>query len=71
MKVYGVLVGKKPLIFTNNDSAYETALEFKKQGIDPIILDTREEQSSELIENAKKSKYRNKILSRGNKCKWI
>ena len=53
IKVYGVLVGKKPLIFTNNDSAYETALEFKKQGIDPIILDTREEQSSELIDAAK------------------
>ena len=53
IKVYGVLVGKKPLIFTNNDSAYETALEFKKQGIEPIILDTREEQSSELIDAAK------------------
>ncbi len=52
IKVYGVLVGKKPLIFTNNDSAYETALEFKKQGIDPIILDTREEHSSELIDAA-------------------
>ena len=33
MKVYGVLVGKKPLIFTNNDSAYETALEFKKNNV--------------------------------------
>ena len=53
IKVYGVLVGKKPLIFTNNDSAYETALEFKKQGIDPIILDTREEHSSELIDSVK------------------
>ena len=53
IKVYGVLVGKKPLIFTNNDSAYETALEFKKQGIDPIILDTRNEHSSELIDSAK------------------
>ena len=53
IKVYGVLVGKKPLIFTNNDSAYETALEFKKQGIDPIILDTREEHSSELVDSAK------------------
>ena len=30
IKVYGVLIGKKPLIFTNNDSAYETAIEFKK-----------------------------------------
>ena len=53
MKVYGVLVGKKPLIFTNNDSAYETALEFKKQGIESIIIDTREEHSSELIDSAK------------------
>tara|TARA_Y100000816_G_scaffold131094_1_gene92529 strand:- start:1609 stop:4605 length:2997 start_codon:yes stop_codon:yes gene_type:complete len=53
IKVYGVLVGKKPLIFTNNDSAYETALEFKKHGVEPIILDTREEQSSELIDEVK------------------
>ena len=53
MKVYGVLVGKKPLIFTNNDSAYETALEFKKNNVEPIILDTREEHSSELIDEAK------------------
>ena len=53
IKVYGVLVGKKPLIFTNNDSAYETALEFKKNNVEPIILDTREEHSSELIDEAK------------------
>ncbi len=53
MKVYGVLVGKKPVIFTNNDSAYETALEFKKNNVEPIILDTREEHSSELIDEAK------------------
>ncbi len=53
MKVYGVLVGKKPLIFTNNDSAYETALVFKKNNVEPIILDTREEHSSELIDEAK------------------
>ncbi len=53
MKVYGVLVGKNPIIFTNNDSAYETALEFKKNKINPIILDTRQEHSSQLIEEAK------------------
>lgn len=53
IKVYGVVVGKKPLIFTNNDSAYETAIEFKKNGIDPIILDTREEQDTDLINDAK------------------
>ena len=53
IKVYGVLIGKKPLIFTNNDSAYETAIEFKKHGVDPIILDTREDQNSYLINEAK------------------
>ena len=28
LKVYGVLVGRKPIVFTNNDSGYETAIEF-------------------------------------------
>ena len=53
LKVYGVLVGKKPLIFTNNDSAYETAIEFKKNGILPIILDTRTNHGSEIVSEAK------------------
>ena len=53
MKVYGVLIGKKPIIFTNNDSGYETAIEFKKNGVDPVVLDTREDQNSELINEAK------------------
>ena len=53
LKVYGVLVGKKPLIFTNNDSAYETAIEFKKNGILPIILDTRTNPGSEIVSEAK------------------
>jgi sarcosine oxidase subunit alpha len=53
LKVYGALVGKKPLIFTNNDSAYETAIEFKKNGIWPIVLDTRSNPDSEIISEAK------------------
>ena len=53
LKLYGVLVGKKPLIFTNNDSAYETAIEFKKNGISPIVLDTRENHESDLINESK------------------
>ncbi len=53
LKVYGVLVGKKPLIFTNNDSGYETAIEFKKNGVEPIILDTRKNPKSEIIDEAK------------------
>ena len=53
LKVYGVLVGKKPIIFTNNDSAYETAIEFKKNGISPIVIDTRSNPESEIIGEAK------------------
>ena len=53
MKVYGVLVGKKPIIFTNNDSAYDTAIDFKKNGIDPIIIDTREDSQSSVANEAK------------------
>jgi len=53
MKVYGVLIGKKPLIFTNNDSAYDTAIEFKKNGIETIVLDTRTSSSSSVVKEAK------------------
>ena len=53
IKVYGVLVGKKPIIFTNNDTAYECAIEFKKNGIDPIIVDTRNDTESSAVKEAK------------------
>jgi sarcosine oxidase subunit alpha len=53
LKIYGVLAGKKPLVFTNNDSGYETAIEFKKNGIDSVVLDTRKDPSSEIINEAK------------------
>ncbi len=53
LKIYGVLVGKKPIIFTNNDSGYETAIEFKKNGVEPIVLDTRKDPNSEIIKEAK------------------
>ena len=54
LKVYGVLVGRNPLIFTNNDSGYETAIEFKKNGIWPIVLDTRSNPDSDIIDEAKR-----------------
>ena len=53
MKVYGVLVGKKPIIFTNNDSGYDTAIDFKKNGAEPIILDVRHNSESSVIKEAK------------------
>jgi len=54
LKIYGVLAGKKPIIFTNNDTAYETAIEYKKQGVDSIIIDTRSESDSGIANEAKK-----------------
>ena len=53
IKIYGVLPGKKPIIFTNNDSGYETAIAFEKNGIDPIVLDTRRNPKSGIITEAK------------------
>jgi len=53
IKVYGVLVGKKPIIFTNNDSAYDCAIEFKKNGIDPIVLDIRNNSDGSTVKEAK------------------
>ncbi len=53
MKVYGVLVGRKPIIFTNNDSAYDTAIEFKKNGIDPLVVDVRTNSESLVVNEAK------------------
>jgi len=56
LRVYGVLVGKKPIIFTNNDSAYDTAIDFKKNGINPVVIDVRENSESSVIKEAKNLK---------------
>ena len=53
MKVYGVLVGRKPIIFTNNDSAYDTAIEFKKNGINSLVVDVRTNSESSVVKEAK------------------
>ncbi len=53
MKVYGVLVGKKPIIFTNNDSGYDTAIDFKKNGVDPLVLDIRSNSEGSVVKEAK------------------
>ena len=53
MKVYGVAVGKKPIIFTNNDSGYDTAIDFKKNGINPLVLDIRQNSENSIVKEAK------------------
>ncbi len=53
IKVYATLVGKEPIIFTNNDSGYDTAIDFKKNGINPLVLDVRSNPESSIINEAK------------------
>jgi heterotetrameric sarcosine oxidase alpha subunit len=53
IRVYGVLVGKKPIIFTNNDSGYDVAIDFKKNGINPLVVDVRTNSTSTVVQEAK------------------
>ena len=51
---YGVAVGKNLLFFTNNDSVYETAIDFFKQGINvQAIVDVRNEADGHFPKKAK------------------
>ena len=49
---YGVTCGENIILFTNNDSAYETSISLHKKGIKNIIVDLRKSASSELIKQA-------------------
>lgn len=50
---YGVLPGKKVILFTNNDSAYETALDILGAGGSvAAIVDVRDQVEGDLIEQA-------------------
>jgi sarcosine oxidase subunit alpha len=51
---YGVKSGEKIVLFTNNDTAYETALSLNDKGIKvEAIIDIRNENDSELIKSVK------------------
>jgi sarcosine oxidase subunit alpha len=50
---YGVICGKKNIFFTNNDSAYESAISLSKKGIKvQVIIDIREKTRSTIIKEA-------------------
>ena len=47
---FGVIGGKKSVVFTNNDSGYETAVSLSEKGVKVnCIIDIRKKNSSELI----------------------
>ena len=54
--LYGVVCGEKNIIFTNNDSAYETAISLIQKGIKvEAIVDNRENVDSKLLYELEKN----------------
>jgi len=52
---YGVICGKKNVFFTNNDSAYESAISLNEKGLNvEAIIDIREKSNSELVKRVEK-----------------
>ena len=53
---FGVACGEKNILFTNNDSAYETAISLIQKGINiKAIIDNREEVDSKLLYEVEKN----------------
>ena len=54
--LYGVACGEKNILFTNNDSVYETAISLNQKGINvKAIIDNREEIDSKLLYEVEKN----------------
>ena len=54
--LFGVVCGKKNILLTNNDSAYETAISLTQKGINvEAVIDNREEVDSKLLYEAEKN----------------
>ena len=49
---YGVKVGKRTVVYTGNDSAYQSAISLSEAGIEVSILDTRAETPGPLPQKA-------------------
>ena len=51
---YGVKAGRRAVVFTNNDSAYQTALDARAAGMEVIaVVDARANSSSEIAETVR------------------
>jgi sarcosine oxidase subunit alpha len=51
---FGVSIGDRTVIVTNNDDAYRTAIVLKEAGLDvPVIVDARPEAEGDLIDRAR------------------
>ena len=64
---YGVLPGREILVFTNNDSAYATAIAAKQAGARVYVCDARKQPAGALVEEAGKlgiKIYPNTVVTR-------
>jgi len=50
---YAVLPGRKAVVFTNNDSAYRTAIDLKRAGASATVVDLRREPRGDVVEAAR------------------
>lgn len=51
---YGVIPGKNAILFTNNDSAYQAAIDLKIAGAKSVlVVDSRSDQPSEILDEAR------------------
>lgn len=55
---FGVLPGRQAVVFTNNDSAYQTALDLQRNGAQVTIVDSRSELHTGLPGRAKQAGIR-------------
>ena len=55
---YGVLPGKQAVVFTNNDSAYATALDLRASGADVTVVDIRSGPGGDLVNSAEEAGIR-------------
>ncbi|MEM7431512.1 MAG: sarcosine oxidase subunit alpha family protein [Pseudomonadota bacterium] len=53
---YGVRVGERAVVFTNNDSAYSAALRLKEAGTDVMIVDSRTGGAGDLGKTARNAR---------------
>ena len=66
---YGVVSGKKNVFFTNNDSAYESALCLHNKGIKvEAVIDIRESSNSKIVKAVEECWYSNSLVS--HNCRY-
>jgi len=71
---YGVLPGLEILVFTNNDSAYATAIDAKKAGARVYVCDARKEPKGDLVKQAEAlgiKVYPNTVVTRAKGGKRV